>query len=189
MKVHTEIENDPKRKANGLLCPCALRIRTLYPIHLLYLFAALSFGAFAVPVIQAAPPAPFPLPSGDWAVDADGTKGILHISVIGGVLQNSTIFSNPIVGSYDSTAARISFIRLNTTSIHQQVYTAYLFKDPSTGFFTTYNLDGEFQAYSNVPAERSVLGWHATLLSPIPIPLPPVATETPNPVPNPGPVR
>jgi hypothetical protein len=157
--------------------------------RLLYLFAALSFGSLAVPLIHATLPTPFDLPVGDWNVDANGTKGILHIgAVVNGTLQGSTIFGNPIVGLYDSTAARISFIRLLGVGISQQVYTGYLFREPSTPFVFSFSLTGEFQAYSNIPAERSVFGWYATHISHIII-IPPTPVPVPNPVLDPGPVH
>jgi hypothetical protein len=136
--------------------------------RLLCLFAALSFGTLTMSFVQAAPPPPFILPTGDWAVDANGSHGTLHIAgvdALGNLQAGSTIFNNPIFGSYDSTAARISFIRLGDGPSFQQIYTGYLFEEPvSIPLVFNYVLTGEFQAYagSGVPAERSVLGWYAT---------------------------
>ena len=148
--------------------------------RILCLLDVLSSGIATVPSTQAAPPPPFNLPSGDWSVDANGTHGTLHIQgvdALGNLQAGSTLFNDPISGSYDSTAARISFIRLaGGGPLFQQVYTGYLFREPVTvpfQLFRTYDLTGEFQAYrgSAVPAERSVLGWYATRTVRLIIPL------------------
>ena len=151
--------------------------------RILCLLAVLSFGIATVPSTQAAPPPPFNLPSGDWSVDANGTHGTLHIQgvdALGNLQAGSTLFNDPISGSYDSTAARISFIRLaGGGPPFQQVYTGYLFMDrvilPPLPLVRTFVLTGEFQAYggSGAPAERSVLGWYATHAVRIILPLSP----------------
>jgi hypothetical protein len=132
--------------------------------RILFLLAALSFGALTAPLAQAV--TPLNLPLGDWTVDADGFHGVLHISGVDGVgniQPGSTIFGNPIVGFYDPTSARISFIRVlaaNPTS--QQVYNGYLFRDTSNPFL--FGLAGEFAAYQGGGgvAQRIDYGWFAS---------------------------
>ena len=85
--------------------------------HLLSLLVILSFGALAAPVAQAI--TPIALPVGDWSVNANGSHGVLHISgidAVGNIQAGSTIYGNTIVGFYDSTSGRISFIRVMQSS-------------------------------------------------------------------------
>jgi hypothetical protein len=159
-----------------------------YIKKILSLLAALSVVALTAPLAQA-----ISLPVGDWSVNADGYHGTLHISgidVAGNIQAGSTIYGNPIVGFYDSTAGRISFIRpLGSTAIYDQVYNGYLYRDiPNPSL---YFLAGDFAAYKGGGGvtQRINYGWYASksvLIIPIPIPVP---VPVPNPVPNPGPVR
>jgi hypothetical protein len=140
------------------ICLCIAR----HMKRILCLLAALSFGV--APFAHAV--TPLNLPIGDWTVNANGFHGVLHISGVDGVgviQPGSTIFGNPIVGFYDSTSARISFIRVlaaNPTS--QQVYNGYLFKDTSNPFL--FELAGEFAAYQGGGgvAQRIDYGWFAS---------------------------
>jgi len=132
--------------------------------RILLLLAALSFGALAAPLARAV--TPLNLPIGNWTVNANGFHGVLHISGVNGlgVIQpGSTIFGNPIVGFYDSTSARINFIRvLAAGPTSQQVYNGYLFRDTSNPFL--FELAGEFTAYqgSGGVAQRIDYGWFGT---------------------------
>ena len=81
--------------------------------RILFLLAALSFGALTAPLARAV--TPLNLPVGDWTVNGNGYQGTLHISGVDclGVIQpGSTIYGQQIVGFYDSTSARINFIRV-----------------------------------------------------------------------------
>jgi hypothetical protein len=153
---------------------------------ILSLLVALSVVALTAPLAQA-----ITLPVGDWSVNGNGSHGTLHISgidVAGNIEPGSTIYGNPIVGFYDSTSGRISFIRaLGSTAIYDQVYNGYIFRDlPNPSL---YFLAGDFAAYKGGGgvAQRINYGWYAsksTLFIPIPVPVP-----VPVPVPGPHPVE
>src|SRR5689334_3330007 len=51
--------------------------------HILFLLAALSFGALTAPLARAV--TPLNLPVGDWTVNGNGFHGVLHISGVDGV--------------------------------------------------------------------------------------------------------
>ena len=138
-----------------------------YMKHLLCLLTILSFGALAAPVAQAI--TPIALPVGDWSVNANGSHGVLHISGIdaaGNIQAGSTIYGNTIVGFYDSTSGRISFIRVMESSpTFEQIYNGYLFKDipnPTLSY-----LAGSFAAYQGGGgvALRMDYGWYASKLA------------------------
>jgi len=124
----------------------------------------LSLGILTAPLARAV--IPLNLPVGNWTVNANGFHGVLHISGVDGVgniQPGSTIFGNPIVGFYDSTSARINFIRvLGAGATSEQVYNGYLFKDTSNPFLL--ELAGEFTAYqgSGGVAQRIDYGWFAS---------------------------
>ena len=132
--------------------------------RILFLLAALWFGALTAPFALAV--TPIPLPAGDWTVNANGSHGVLHISGVDGVgniLPGSTIFGNQIVGFYDPTSARISFIRvLADFPAAEQVYNRYLFKDTLNPLLMV--LAGQFAAYQGGGgvAQRIDYGWFAT---------------------------
>jgi hypothetical protein len=140
--------------------------------RILFLLAALSFGALTAPLARAVPPPIYFPTSEDWNVNGNGSKGKLHISGvdgIGNILPGSTIYGQPIFGFYDFTSARINFIRVlgplvpytlfNPTQ--QQVFNGYLFADPTTA---TWYLAGDFTAYqgSGGAAQRITYGWFAS---------------------------
>jgi hypothetical protein len=153
--------------------------------RILSLLAVLSFVALTAPLAQA-----IGLPVGDWSVNANGFHGTLFISgidVAGNIEPGSTIYGNPIVGFYDSTSGRISFIRpLGSTAIYDQVYNGYIYKDITNP--SLYFLAGDFAAYQGGGgvALRINYGWYAskpTLVIPVPGPGPVVPVPVPPHVP------
>jgi hypothetical protein len=145
---------------------------SLYMKRILSLLAVLSFLALIAPLAQA-----ITLPLGNWSVNANGFHGTLFISGIdaaGNIAPGSTIYGNPIVGFYDSTSGRISFIR-GSTAINEQVYNGYIYRDiPNPSL---YFLAGDFAAYQGGGgvALRINYGWYAsrsTLIIPVPVPVP-----------------
>jgi hypothetical protein len=128
---------------------------------LFLLLALLFFGTLTTPLLAQTP---LPLPSGSWVIIANGISDRLYISGIdgsGNIQTGSTIFGNPITGYYDSTSARINFIRVAGATSAQQIYNGYLFRavsDPASYFLT-----GEFSAYQGTggSAKRFEFGWFA----------------------------
>jgi hypothetical protein len=159
--------------------------RSLYMKRILSLLTVWSFVALTAPLAQA-----IILPVGDWSVNANGSHGTLFISgidVAGNIEPGSTIYGNPIVGFYDSTSGRISFIR-GSTAINEQVYNGYIYKDITNPIL--YFLAGDFAAYQGGGgvALRINYGWYASKSALI-IPVPGPGPVVPVPVPPRVPVR
>ncbi len=150
-------------RSNHTKHACTNSLRLLQVVLALSCVAALSIA----PATASAATAPS-LPTGAWAMTANGSSGALAITSIdaSGNLSG-TALGIPIKGFWDGFARRITF-ETNKASIDLRVYTAYLYS--STTIYreqTTYTLAGSFEALagSGGKAQRSVFGWTAELIS------------------------
>jgi hypothetical protein len=102
-----------------------------------------------------------------WDINGNGFPGTLKINVDGnGNLINSTVYDVEILGFWDQTSQKLTFIRLidkNNPSTFQ-IFTGYLHSDGKA-------ISGTFEAFQGTggTAKQSVCGWFAT---PTPTPKP-----------------
>jgi hypothetical protein len=102
------------------------------------------------------------LPSGSWNMDANGFTGTLSLNPPDGAGNlTGTMFGQPIIGYYDSTSQKITFMRETNRRILDtvQVFTGYLFHTGSVN-----DLAGSFVAFNGTGASagESEFGWFAT---------------------------
>ena len=104
-------------------------------------------------------------PIGIWYINANGFSGTLSIQEVDaqGNLSGSSVFGNEILGFWDESSQKLTFMRLfgpdNPSTF--QIYTGYLMV-PQPG--VTLALAGTFEAFqgSGGTAQQSLFGWFAT---------------------------
>ena len=108
-----------------------------------------------------------PLPTGTWSCASNGFPGNFIISAVSGAgVLTSTFFGNPVFGTYDSNANRITFLRQGPgDSSTDQTYVGYLF---STSAPPNTYLTGYFIALPGTggTAARPEYGWACAFVGP-----------------------
>jgi len=114
------------------------------------------------------------LPSGDWRINANGFKGILHIAGVdaqGNVTGTLTMSGEPPnqlnnVAYWDDTSKKINFIRVikATDPSTFQIYTGFFFPQDHTQPNGPAELTGFFEAFNGTgaTAQRVLYGWVAS---------------------------
>ena len=114
------------------------------------------------------------LPSGDWRINANGFKGILHIAGVdaqGNVTGTLTMSGEPPnqlnnVAYWDDTSKKITFIRVINAAepSTSQTYTGFLFPQNHTQPNGPSELAGSFEAFRGTggTANRVLYGWFAS---------------------------
>lgn len=128
-------------------------------LSLLRLLLAINVVLVATLLPTTALAAEASLPTGTWAINANGYAGNLEITFVDtwGALSG-TLYGVPITGFWDGYARRISF-ETNKASVDIQVYEGFLSRTQA-GLPV---LDGTFEAFSGsgAKATRSVYAWRA----------------------------
>jgi|SRR5919108_2789899 hypothetical protein len=109
---------------------------------------------------------------GSWSINANGFEGELKVTAIDAQGNLSgTGFDNEILGFWDETSQKITFMRLEDPSNPStfQIYTGYQFSNPlpdQDGLIHT--LAGSFEGFKGTggTAQRSVIGWFARVTVP-----------------------
>ena len=105
-------------------------------------------------------------PVGTWDINANGFPGTLSIQQIDGAgnLGGSTVFGEQIIGLWDDTSQKLTFMRVSNPAdpSTNQIYTGYLMEPQGNQPMA---LAGSFEAFqgSGGAATRSIFGWFATL--------------------------
>ena len=141
-----------------------------------------SYGWFAFPgspfFLPLAPEGnkDMPLQTGDWEIDANGSRGVLAIQAIDAQGRlNATVYGERVVGWWDEQDRRITFLRLinpnDPTSF--QSFSGYGWEEhPNMPGGTHHYLAGSFETYAGAGgiAARPSYGWfavhHRTFLPP-----------------------
>jgi hypothetical protein len=111
------------------------------------------------------------LSSGSWTLNGNGFTGDLTITAVNadGSLNGTMYGGQPIIGFWDETAQKITFMKIVPSPPGQtpdpstyQFYTGYLYSNGNT-----HTLAGFFEAFagSGGTASRTVFGWFATITS------------------------
>jgi hypothetical protein len=100
------------------------------------------------------------LSTGIWNINANSFQSDLTINAVNadGTLQATMFGGQQVVGFWDETAQKITFIGTSTDPSRLQIYTGYQFDgapDPT--------LAGSYEAFAGTggSAQRSVFGWFA----------------------------
>ena len=113
-------------------------------------------------------------PLGSWNITGNGFQGILDINAVdgsGNLDASATVFGQTIIGFWDETSQKLTFIRVpadSSASSAYQIYTGYKMEG-SLPDGATSALAGSFEAFGGTGgnASRSLFGWWATL-TPVP---------------------
>jgi len=102
---------------------------------------------------------------GPWNINGNGYPGLLWIEGVdpqGNLIPSSTVYGDPILGFWDDTAGRLTFVRVINAGdpSANQVYTGYVMKSQEDGSLA---LAGSFEAFAGTGAvaRRTVYGWYA----------------------------
>lgn len=105
-------------------------------------------------------------PIGTWNINANGFSGTLSIQQVDaqGNLSASSVFGNDILGFWDESSQKLTFIRLSNPALPStfQIYTGYLMPPQPD---TILALAGSFEAFPGTggTAQQSLFGWFATI--------------------------
>ncbi len=110
----------------------------------------------------------FPGSIGPWQFSANGVEGKLSLKDDGnGNLSGSIDENQKVLGFWDATARKVTFLRITdpSNSSTVQVYTGYLFCRGIGIDQISCTLVGSYQAFSgpDVTAQQNVFGWGASM--------------------------